>query len=1515
MTASISQFITKGLKIEEKNSSIGVWLYFNEQKNVITPTLVNSEPTRVGELQDTVMTPGIIFVGQNYPNLSFAMDFLPGSNSTISSERNGLLPRTISQNNINVSYTPTETTDVFTFLLYSADNSIKKIIFKNITVDTIDVVPTYIEGNPTINTLNNLYKSLTMNFFENVDAGTVTTFSSESSVSNITFSNGKCSFDYRTPTTHTSDKIIFTNLRNERIQVINKAPQNFELTNFKIQPAFSSWLLTPASQNFSYINTDSLSAIFTKDIRTCTSITASSGSPTTIIPDSIIGNKINFEWSSLNTGNVTFTFNGLVSIDGAIDANVDGLTTVGPVILNTPATIIGWTGVQPNEPFTMYNVSVTFTKQLSTTRTPLITSSDTSNPVFISISGSQVNFTVTTSSSPNNTVYTFSNVTSLDGSIKNGATISTGAKIVSVQVETDITGSDSYVTMSKLVKVRAQKVKIFLSKPIVGTLSLVTNSNCTFGAVTMITSSIAEFRITPFDNGLSSLTIESDNIICEDNSQSIISHTFDLVYSQTVLNLFETLNKNSSKTTFDVGIDVSLSLEVSKEISADFLETSITSPNGIVTNLSHTIDFGRYYYTFNFTPTSSGTDQTIYLNKAKDLNGFKYNILKSGLLFANVYNFPTDFLYESSSMLKENTSGSLTLTFSGGDSLHSNVVTNQIVYVKYLQGNSETTIPFSMLRCAFNLQTITILSITPIQISDLTIKVKLLSPNALAGPEITKIIPMTEIVPQWVPSSAGSVTSNVLSPYKLIVGSENRLVFSFISSTNFPVNNASNLFSLRIDTVLTSLNEAIVNQVEKTISILYTTYTTNSKTFVFNTNYGSNYSFTVLASEIYTFPTMNSTTHNVSIITVGQTLNLLSLFSEDLPSNMNASVSITPTGYSTFYKTPIIYEASVSYSFKVEQDVLHAGTVNLIYGEVQREYTWSLTEAQIYSFPSSFTYNGTNNNFGSEFHLRSGVTSSLTLTFFGGDMLSSSIVSSQVSYVKIIQDEIETTIPHENLECSDPLETITILSLLPSSNSDLTIKVKLIGPDTTLSSEIYTVVASAHIAPEVIREKPIYKIDSITKLKTSGYSNDSNSSSLIVAFPGDSTSDISHLINTLTNTKTIVFTNGYVTSNTFKYYGSSYSIRTPGTGWPQPVASSFKISGFSNNFFNSNFTLESWFRPTLPSNPSNTSNTFITSGPLPTMTTPTWYYPFSSDIKNYASGTGISDAVMGVSGNSSGGTASFSDGGLVLTGSSNHNASGASYVVLPSSSSGSTASFCCWFKSNNNPHYTRIIDMATNGTFRLYIAGSNSLNFNDAFTMNTSTPINNNTWNFIAINANGSTFSWVLNDGGTGNSGSGSISKPVSFSNSIGYLGHSFGWDAEFAGTLKEVRFFANQNLTLQEISYLYAGSTIAINCDVNDTTGGRFLISNNISQYYTNRIFNIDTWNHMALVRNANSFTLYVNGNSELTFPSWTFPDLTYLCVGGLNIPNYEHQDFYGQIQDLRVYTTAKYNANFSVS
>jgi hypothetical protein len=204
------------------------------------------------------------------------------------------------------------------------------------------------------------------------------------------------------------------------------------------------------------------------------------------------------------------------------------------------------------------------------------------------------------------------------------------------------------------------------------------------------------------------------------------------------------------------------------------------------------------------------------------------------------------------------------------------------------------------------------------------------------------------------------------------------------------------------------------------------------------------------------------------------------------------------------------------------------------------------------------------------------------------------------------------------------------------------------------------------------------------------------------------------------------------------------------------------------------------------------------SRPLPQ---PTWYYPFSHDIKNYASGTGVSDAVMGVGGNHQG-TASFSDGGLVLTGSHTHNADGASYVILPKTSSGETKSFCCWFKSNSNPRFSRIIDIGD--TFRIYISDNGKLLFNDNIFINNEN-INNNKWTFIAINVDKNNMSsWSTQ----------SDSKNIDFIknnitavslNNLGFLGHSYGpKDPEFAGTLKQVRFFADINLTLNEIQRFY---------------------------------------------------------------------------------------------------------------
>ena len=736
-----TDLLIKAFKIEDKGAPIGVWLYYDTTTEILRTTRVNANIAYLGDFLRPPMTPSEIFVRQTYNlSLSFSTDFVLGGSTFVVSKERGRLPSSLSSNNIFVHYKPPKLSDVFTFTLYSQDDSTNKIVVLPITISPVDVVPESIQYNPTINTRNNKYTGLTMLFSEGgATGGILTTSSPDSSVSNVSFSNEKCTFDYTTPGSTGSDNIIFTKIIAADIQYENKAQYLFPITNLLEQPNFSNWVYTPSSQSFPYTNTDSLIAVFNKDIKTCTSITATSGSPTTIVPTSITGKEVKFEWTSLSTGSVKFTFNGLTSVDGSIDASVDGNTFVGDINLYTPPTIVGWNSTQPTEANTLYNLSVTFNKPLSNSRIPIITATEDVSPVFTGVTGSQVNFSVTTSSSPSTTIYSLKNVAALDGSIRNiYASISAGAKINSVQVETDL--NSSFLTMSNLVIGRTQKVKIILSKAISGVLSLVSNPNCIFGNVEMIDPLTAQFTILPNQN--TSLTIHTNNIITQDGSQSILSYTFNLISGQTIVNLFESLNRNVVKTSFDVGTTVSLSLEMSKPIASDLTGTSITSFSGTVTNVSISTIGEKYYYNFDFTPTVGGIDKSLSLSGAKDLNNFKYTISLSGLTFLNPYVFPTAFnLFSTSNgfrdgaYLKEFTSSPLILTFTGGDNV------SQISYVKYIQDNVENTINSNLLVISTTSNTITINSITPTSSNQLILKVELKSPNGLAlSNEITNTI-------------------------------------------------------------------------------------------------------------------------------------------------------------------------------------------------------------------------------------------------------------------------------------------------------------------------------------------------------------------------------------------------------------------------------------------------------------------------------------------------------------------------------------------------------------------------------------------------------------------------------------------------------------------------------------------------------------------------------------------------------------------------------------------------------
>jgi hypothetical protein len=156
------------------------------------------------------------------------------------------------------------------------------------------------------------------------------------------------------------------------------------------------------------------------------------------------------------------------------------------------------------------------------------------------------------------------------------------------------------------------------------------------------------------------------------------------------------------------------------------------------------------------------------------------------------------------------------------------------------------------------------------------------------------------------------------------------------------------------------------------------------------------------------------------------------------------------------------------YSLAVRYDAAHAGVVTLRYGAASQQYSWAagtLTSGDIHTFPSSFTVDGSANGYGATYGLKVGSPGSLTLKFAGGDRLHSSSVSAQVEYVRYTQGNV--TKPLTSLTCSDDADTITVASLTPADATELTLHVKLRGPESAsaLSLDLYATVSSAEISP------------------------------------------------------------------------------------------------------------------------------------------------------------------------------------------------------------------------------------------------------------------------------------------------------------------------------------------------------------------------------------------------------------------------------------------------------------------
>lgn len=119
------------------------------------------------------------------------------------------------------------------------------------------------------------------------------------------------------------------------------------------------------------------------------------------------------------------------------------------------------------------------------------------------------------------------------------------------------------------------------------------------------------------------------------------------------------------------------------------------------------------------------------------------------------------------------------------------------------------------------------------------------------------------------------------------------------------------------------------------------------------------------------------------------------------------------------------------------------------------------------------------------------------------------------------------------------------------------------------------------------------------------------------------------------------------------------------------------------------------------------------------------------------------------------------------------------------------------------------------------------------------------------------------------------------------------------------------KSLFSQRISAVYAPFEVRVN-----TTGVSWLIANATLNFWASTsvsassLFSANTWNHIALVGDGTTITLYVNGTSRLTVaqPSWVSANrIVYIGSGGDGA-------YAGKIDEFRITKgVARYTANFT--
>tara|TARA_Y100000385_G_scaffold274168_1_gene316928 strand:- start:7951 stop:10095 length:2145 start_codon:yes stop_codon:yes gene_type:complete len=340
----------------------------------------------------------------------------------------------------------------------------------------------------------------------------------------------------------------------------------------------------------------------------------------------------------------------------------------------------------------------------------------------------------------------------------------------------------------------------------------------------------------------------------------------------------------------------------------------------------------------------------------------------------------------------------------------------------------------------------------------------------------------------WVkPTNIASITTQSSLPgnYIFVKGKSTRQRITFTSSSQLYNNVVSKMISsiqIIVNGIASNLDLTtsgiVIDRLNKTIDFNYTASSLLQHDIIVklrNTNLleigsiiSTNYTISVQSSRIIElqFPnivtTIKNSPHDITDVTVGQTLSMTSTFLDNIHSDIVSTV-IVNDGYTNINAVSSISGSTLNYSFTVSNDSDHSGIITLSYGNLENTYSWSangiLTALNdIYTFPNIVSYDGTENGYPLGMHLKVNSSSTLVLSLTDGDHLHSDIYASQISSIQYKTGSSGTLVTvlssDVSINSATDVETITIENVIATAPDDIYFYVILKGPDGALSSSI-----------------------------------------------------------------------------------------------------------------------------------------------------------------------------------------------------------------------------------------------------------------------------------------------------------------------------------------------------------------------------------------------------------------------------------------------------------------------------